>query len=67
MKDKSEVLKFEFEILESLRKDLTYRIDEIESLQTELECLRKIRQKLDAKIGELNVKLEESNGNQDET
>lgn len=61
MEDKSKVLKFEFEILESLRKDLTYRIDEIESLQIELECLRKIRQKLDAKIGELNIKLQESN------
>ena len=61
MKDESKILKAEFEILESLRKDLTYRIDEIENLQTELECLRNIRQKLDAKIGELTAKLEKSN------
>lgn len=60
MKDKSEVQKAEFEILESLRKDLTYRIDEIESLQTELETLKSVRQKLDAKINELKTKLEES-------
>ena len=61
MIDKSKVLKFEFEILGSLRKDLTYRIDEIESLQTELETLKNVRQKLDAKISELKIKLEESN------
>lgn len=57
MEDKTKILKLEFETLESLRKDLTYRIDEIESLQTELECLRKIRQKLDSKISELNAKF----------
>ena len=61
MIDKSKVRKFEFEILESLRKDLTYRIDEIESLQLELETLKNVRQKLDAKISELKTKLEESN------
>jgi FtsZ-binding cell division protein ZapB len=57
MKDTSKALQVEYQILESLRKDLTYRIDEIECLQTELECLKNIRQKLDAKIGELNAKL----------
>ena len=60
MKDKSNILKAEFETLESLRKDLTYRIDEIESLHTELECLKNIRQKLDTKITELKTKLQES-------
>jgi len=49
MGDKTKILKFEFETLESLRKDLTYRIDEIESLQIELETLKNVRQKLDAK------------------
>jgi cell division protein FtsB len=45
--------KLEFKALENLREDLTYRIDEIESQQTELETLKKIREKIDAKINEL--------------
>lgn len=61
MEDKKKILKLEFETLESLRKDLTYRMDEIESLQIELETLKNVRQKLDAKISELKTRLEESN------
>jgi predicted nucleic acid-binding Zn-ribbon protein len=60
MKNRPNILKVEFETLEGLRKDLTYRIDEIESLQTELQCLKNIRQKLDTKITELKTKLQES-------
>jgi FtsZ-binding cell division protein ZapB len=59
MKNRPNILKAEFEALESLRKDLTYRIDEIESLQTEVQCLKNIRQKLDTKITELKIKLQE--------
>ena len=52
--------KLEFQALQSLKADLTYRIEEIESLNVELECLKKIKQKIDAKISELNARVTSS-------
>ena len=57
--------KLEFQAFQSLRADLTYRIEEIESLQIELDTLKKVRQKVDAKISELNTKVTSSDEKSD--
>jgi hypothetical protein len=51
--------KLEFEALESLRKDIAFRIEEIENMQIELEVLKQIQKRIDNKISEVKAKLKE--------